>query len=71
MRWRLGTNMAALALGLAAALPAVAADPTTDQFSAKVQGLAGKLAASGTGGDLVTGDLKAEIQGFLDKLFSS
>jgi hypothetical protein len=60
--------MAALALGLAAAMPAVAADPTTDQFSAKVQGLAGKLAASGAGADLGTGDLKAEIQGFLEKL---
>src|SRR5580704_15756848 len=68
MRLRLGPKMAALALGLAAAMPAVAADPTTDQFSAKVQGLAGKLAASGAGADLGTGDLKAEIQGFLEKL---
>src|ERR1700680_850309 len=68
MRLRLGAKMAALALGLAAAMPAVAADPTTDQFSAKVQGLAGKLAASGAGADLGTGDLKTEIQGFLEKL---
>jgi hypothetical protein len=67
MRLRPGAKIAALALGLAAALPAVAAD-TTDQFNAKVQGLAGKLAASGAGADLVSGDLKAEIQGFLEKL---
>ncbi len=68
MRLRLRAKTAALALGLAAALPAVAADPTADQFNAKVQGLAGKLAASGAGADLGTGDLKAEIQGFLEKL---
>src|SRR5438132_1532005 len=68
MGLRLGANMAALVIGLAAALPAVAADPTADQFNAKVQGLAGKLAASGAAPDLGTGDLKAEIQGFLDKL---
>ncbi len=68
MRLRLGANTAALALGLAAAMPAVAADPTADQFNAKVQGLAGKLAASGAAPDLGTGDLKAEIQGFLEKL---
>ena len=71
MGLRLGANMAALVIGLAAALPAVAADPTADQFNAKVQGLAGKLAASGAGADLVTGDLKAEIQGFLEKLSST
>jgi hypothetical protein len=68
MRVRLGASMTALALGLAMATPAAAADPATDQFSAKVQGLAGKLAASGTGANLGTGDLKVEIQGFLEKL---
>src|SRR5713101_1561230 len=68
MRWRLGAKSAVLALGVAAAMPSAAADPTADQFNAKVQGLAGKLAASGAGTAGATGDHKAEIQVFLEKL---
>jgi hypothetical protein len=49
MRWRLGAKSAALALGVAAAMPAAAADPTADQFNAKVQGFLEKLSATTNG----------------------